>query len=221
MNIAKTTSKAERAAIESRFARINWNAHLVPIVRLMVGEFGNKLQAEGNSSPHLSLLSEAVKRNQIETSSHLGDSVSIQFGVRPIATNSMSPLGTIPPILVEKRASLVFSQVAASGVVMVFIYPPSSEVSKPTQPYYLIDSFKNPSQLTKLRVKQLLQYLFEIDICCTTQTTPSVTCDRMIVKLEARAKAIQSGSAGIFAYVKYVSYLVRGLWYLYRASHAT
>ncbi|MEO6293416.1 MAG: hypothetical protein ABIO88_12450 [Burkholderiaceae bacterium] len=223
MNISKIASKAERAAIESRFARINWNAHLVPIVREIVSEFENELKSEGYSAPHLSLLSEAVSCGEIvlDQSNHLGDSITIQFGVRPIATNSLAPIGTRPPILVEKRAAIVFSQAAASGVVMVLMYPPSSENSTPTQPHYLIDTYQNPSSLTRSRVRKLLRDLFEIDFCCSTQTAPSAASGKLMVKLEARAKAIQSGSAGVFAYVKYIGYLARGLWHLYKASHAS
>lgn len=223
MNIFKISSKAERAAIESRFARVNWNAHLVPIVREIVSEFGNELKSKGYSAPHLSLLSEAVSSGEIvlDQSTHLGDSITIQFGMRPIATNSLAPIGKHPPILVEKRARLMFSQEAASGVVMVFIYPPTSANSKPTQPHYLIDTYQNPSALTRSRVRKLLRDLFEIDLCCSTQTAPSAASGKLMVKLEAREKEIQSGSSGIFAYMKYVGYLVRGLWSLYRASHAS
>lgn len=42
-----------------------------------------------------------------------------------------------------------------------------------------------------------------------------------MVKLEARAAAVQSGSAGLFGYAKYLWYLIRGLWFLYRATHAS
>ena len=224
MNITKIASKAEKAALESYFARVNWKAHLVPIVREAVEEFGRKLEAEGYSRPYLSLLSEALSRGEIvldSSNSHFGDSISIQFGVRPIATNSMAPLGKRPPILVEERSALVFSQLSASGMVMVLIYPPSSAASKPTQQHYLIGTYQNPSELRKSQIIKLLRDLFEIDLCCSTQTAPSAAGAKLLVKLEARASAIQSGSAGIFAYVKYLGYLVRGLWYLYRASHAS
>ena len=223
MNIAKIASKADKAALESYYARVNWNAHLVPIVRNVAENFGRQLEAEGYSRPYFSLLSESVSREEIvlDSSSHLGDSITIQFGVRPIATNSMAPLGKSSSILVEKRAALVFSQTAASGMVVALMYPPSSPAAKPTQPHYLIGAYQNPSELGGSKINKLLRDLFEIDLCCSTQTAPSASCAKLLVKLEARASAIQSGSSGIFAYMKYIGHLVRGLWYLYRASHAS
>lgn len=223
MNITKIASKAEKAALECYYARVNWKAHLVPVVREAAKDFGQQLEAEGYSRPHFSLLSESVSREEIilDPSNHLGDSITIQFGVRPIASNSMAPLGKSSPLLVEKRAALVFSQTAASGMVVVLMYPPSSTAAKPTQPYYLIGTYQNPSELGRLKINKFLRDLFEIDLCCSTQTAPSAASAKLLVKLEARAAAIQSGSKGIFAYVKYLGYLVRGLWYLYRASHAS
>jgi hypothetical protein len=133
----------------------------------------------------------------------------------------MAPLGRRAPLLVEKSAALVFSQAAASGAVTAFMYPPSSAASKPAKPAYVVDYYQNPSQLTRSRVMELLKELFEIDLCCSTQTTPSSACGKLMVRLEARDTTFQSGSAGIFAYAKYAWLVMRGLWYLYRSSHGS
>jgi hypothetical protein len=43
---AKIAAKAERVARERRFARINWNAHVVPLLREATKEFRWQLQVE-------------------------------------------------------------------------------------------------------------------------------------------------------------------------------
>jgi len=223
MNISKIASKAEKAAIDSRYSCINWNAHLVPIVQNAIEEFAALLEAEGYSRPHLSLLSEAVHREELalDPSNHLGDSITVQFGVRPIATNTVSPLGKMPPILVETRAALVFSQAAASGSVVVLLYPPSSAAAEPKRKHYLVGAYESPLEIRKPKVLRYLRDLFEIDLSCSTQTAPSISCAKLLLKLEARATAIESGDMGIFRYAKYLGTLIRGLWHLYRSSHAS
>jgi hypothetical protein len=222
MNISKIVSNSERAKIESRYARINWNAHLVPTVKDAVHKFGGRLQTVEHKSPHLSLLSEAVRREEIKLDqNHLGDSITIRFGVRAIATNSIASPEKQPHILVEKRASLVFSQDTASGAVIVHIYPPSSVASETALKHYLVGAYQNPADLREPKILKYLHDLFEIDLGCSTQTAPSLICGKLMVKLQARATAIESGSAGIFGYAKYIRQLIRGLWYLYRSSHAS
>jgi len=51
MNIAKIASWGERAVTKCRYARINLNAHLVPVVREMLGEFEKELRAKKFSPP--------------------------------------------------------------------------------------------------------------------------------------------------------------------------
>ncbi len=93
MNTAKIVSKAQKTALESRYACINWDAHLVPIVQEAVEEFSRRLATDGYEVPHLLVRSEAVSSQKPVSSSYPGDTVSIRFGARPVATNSESPLG--------------------------------------------------------------------------------------------------------------------------------
>ncbi len=220
--ITAYATHARRAARESYYAKINWNAHLVPVVRRAIQEFGKDLQSRKCSPPLLTQLAEEISKGNMpqDANSDVGDSISIWLGRRPIAARTLSSLAGGSPILVEEGATLVFSQQAASGVVYVLLYPPSSAISKPEKSYYLLGIFQNPNLLTAAQVNQLLNDLIELDICCSTQTTPSLTCGKLLAKLDAREKALQGSDNKIFVYVKYLRYLCQALWKLYRAVHA-
>jgi len=195
----------------------------VPVVQQAFNDFSDDLKSQNRAPPYFSLLSDMVASGVVTLgpSGHLGDSITIQFGVRPIATRSLNSLAGHGPVLVEERAALVFSQAAASGGVVALIYPPTSSLSKPTKDYFLVDVYNNPRLLTKKRAVQLLCDLLEVDSCCSTQNSPSATSGKVLAKLQAREAALQGTNNSVFIYLRYLGYLARGLWKVYRATHAS
>lgn len=221
--IASYKNSSIRSVAESRYARINWNAHLVPIARRVVANFSEVLKKERYSPIYLSQLKDSVTKDHpdFQTISELGDSITIWLGNRPIATNSIGSLHGESKLTIEKGASLVISQLAASGGVLAMLYPPESPVSKSSKPYYILDSFSNPRLLSETRFNDYLELLVKIDALCSTQNTPSVTASKEIVKLQARESALEGNSGSLFTYIKYLRYLVSGLFKVYRAAHAS
>jgi hypothetical protein len=217
--IAKTVAKAERSSLESYFARVNWRAHLVPVLRGTYESFHETLRSKGIVPPAWFDLGDDIAKGSVPLQSQnqdLGESISIQFGVLPLAAATLALRAGLHRVLAEERAALVFSQTAASGEVAVFIYPPSSSVSEPSKAYYLVDHFTNPRSLTVARAERLLHELLDVDLRCSTQAS-TLSAATLLAKVEARERSLDGGKSELFRYVKYAIWLARGLWRIGKA----
>jgi hypothetical protein len=220
--IAAADRKSARARVESFHARVNWGNHLVPVVRQAFDEFAAMLQQQGRKPPYFSLLSETLASGA-EVSGldgQLGDSITIQFGSRPLATSSLNSLTGRSTVQAENRAALVFSQAAASGAVSALMYPPASDVSRPVREFFHVDFYSNPRLLSRSRAVELLEDLWDVDSLCSTQNSPSKASGKVIAKLQAREEALQGTSNGFLRHFRYLYYLSKGLWKVFRAGHA-
>lgn len=155
----KVVAMAEREAEKRRYARINWNAHLVPVAREAVADFGGSSAAKDHPLPQLALLSDAIDHGEIvgDASVEAGDALTVQFGVRPGGIDSPAPPGYSRPLIAPGKPALVFAQ-DASGAVAVFLYPagPSAEKSQ------RIGEYRDPADLTRSRVRRLLRSLLDM-----------------------------------------------------------
>ncbi len=219
MNLGKVASNADRQTRKRWYARINWNAHVVPLVQEAVEAFGKEPWAKGHCPPHVSLLSDTIRPHEMpaDPAAQLGDAISIQFGVRPGLADAAVPPGFSRPLLSAERAGLVFCQ-ATSGAVSVFIYPPGAAA---TPRYYLVARYRDPADLTRSHIRRHLHDLFDLDVCFTRHSASSVAYGKQLLLLQDRAEAMQAGSADIVAHLQRLTHLMRGLAKLYRASRAS
>lgn len=216
MNRSKLASRAERTALKRRYARINWNAHLVPLVQEAVAAFAKDPCAKGEW-PQVALLSDIPHLEHADLEARPGDAITIQFGAHPGYAAAPAAPGYSRPFLAEDRTGLVFCQ-DASGGVAVFVYPPAA--ARPAQRHYLVARYRNPAQLTRSRLLRLLHELFEMDHCFSRHPA-SVASGRRLLLLEARSAALEAGSADLMAQVRHLTHLARGLVNLYRLAQAT
>lgn len=204
---AKLVSLAEGArgyCSSARYAKINWHAHFLPIVKEAYKEFSIATRQEGLQSAFMTVLSEAnAAEFNDATPICWSDSVSLTFGIRPVPCRPVLQLKKGLWVLSETQASLVFSQ-SVSGAVTALIYPPSSEVGKPIKPYYAVAMELDPSLYTKSDVLGLLTLAFEVDIFCGARVFPNHRGGRLIAKLIARDSVIEGGGSKIWAWISYI-----------------
>ena len=143
MNPDNVVAMPDREALKRRYARINWNAHLVPVVREAAADFGRA----GHPLPQVRLDSEAIDRDAVgdDSSATAEDTLTIQFGIDAPAPSSR-PL-----------PALVFAQ-APSGAVAVFLHPGGTPAAQPRR----IGDYRDPAELTRSRVRRLLRSLFDM-----------------------------------------------------------
>jgi hypothetical protein len=214
--------QANRNARESHYARINWHAHVVPIVETCFARFCSVLEKAEQDPPYLSRLSDAAQESFLRsvTEEVWGDSITISFGARPIPIRPTLAVKGRQRVLSEKQASLVISQMATTGSVIVAFYPPHSEISRPEKPYYVARLFADPRDLRPSIVMSLLRELYVLDLRCAAVVSPSKRCAKVMARLKAREDAFNGRPSSLWGLVRYGYYLAKGLFALWRNAHA-
>ena len=146
----ETTESPDRETLKRRYALINWNAHLVPVVREAVAHFGAHMP-KGRPMPQVALRSDIVGRS---SSAETGDALTIQFGVCG-GVEVAAPPGHARLFITPGRPALVFAQ-TFSGGVSLFLYPTGETGEEPTR----VAHVRDPADLSRSRVRQLLRSLF-------------------------------------------------------------
>lgn len=155
----KVAEMAEREALKRRYARINWNAHLVPVVRETATDFSTAFGMDNHALPQLALRSDAIDRGEVVAPSDTmaGDALTVQFGVCPNGVDALAPPGYSRPLVAAGTPALVFAQ-APSGAVAVFLYHAGTPAANPDR----IGDYRDPADLTRPRVRRLLRSLFDM-----------------------------------------------------------
>ncbi|MBK6999303.1 MAG: hypothetical protein IPH35_04820 [Rhodoferax sp.] len=207
---------AQHMHLEAYFSRVNWKAHLLPIIEAEVQSFSSQQRTQHLKEPHMSVLSQDVARGYFDNqkSEIWGDSITISLGRRPIPAIAVAPVKGSIKILSEEQPSLVFSQFV-SGSVIALLYPPSSEVAKPLKPYYVVDSWANPASVRPKRIKQLLALMNEADLFCGAATYPNSRGQRLLAMLEARDAVLAKGGSRIWVWLCYTFKATTGVLRLY------
>jgi hypothetical protein len=216
VNTPTSIERAQRLHMEAYFSRVNWKAHLLPIVEAEVREFSSQRRMQNLNEPHLSVLSQDVASGYFDEQKYeiWGDSISIGLGVRPIPVRAVAPVKGSIKVLIEQQPSLIFSQFV-SGSVIALLYPPSSEVAKPLKTYYIADAWANPVDVRPKHVSQLLALLNEVDLFCGASIYPNPRGQRFLARLEARDAVLAKGGSRIWAWLCYTFKATKGVLRLY------
>lgn len=208
--------RTRRLYLETYFAKVNWNAHLVPLVQRVESEFSDELKMAGLKTPHLSLLSKDVRSGMYEEQKEelWGDSITISFGCRPVPGIPVVRVKTRTRVLSEDQSTLVFSQ-SVSGSVVALIYPPSSDVAKPLKPYYMVRHWRNPGEVNERDVRHLLKLATKVDVFCGSYVYPNREGERLLVKLQVRDAVIADGGSPIWVNLMYILRFAGGVLRLY------
>jgi hypothetical protein len=214
--MSKLIELANRMYLEAYFARVNWHAHLLPLVKTSVQEFSSELKKLNLKEPYLSVLSEDVRKGYFDhqESEIWGDSITVSLGCRPIPARAVAPVKGRSKVLSEDQASLVISQ-SVSGSVVALIYPPSSEVAKPLKPYYMVDFWSNPGEIRSVHIKNLLQLMSETDMFCGAAIYPNKRGTKLLTKLQAKDAILANGGSRIWVWLQYIFQATKGVLRLY------
>lgn len=204
----KLIKTANRMYLESYFSRVNWGAHLLPLIKVVVAEYSDTQRKFGPkelhlSEFHLSIASEDAQKGLFvnQQSEIWGDSIEASLGSRPIPARAVVPVNGRIKTLTEVQASLVFSQ-AVSGNVIALIYPPSSDVAMAKKPYFVVDMWKNPREIRPLHIRNLLRLTQEIDIYCSAAIFPNKKGARLLAWLHAKDSILAEGGSRIWVWIK-------------------
>lgn len=214
--MSKLIEIADHMYLEAYFARVNWYAHLLPLVKTSVQKFSSELKKLNLKEPYLSVLSEDVRKGYFDhqESEIWGDSITISFGCRPIPARAVAPVKGRSKVLSEDQASLVISQ-SVSGSVVALIYPPSSEVAKPLKPYYMVDFWCNPGEIRSVHIQNLLQLMNETNMFCGAAIYPNKRGTKLLTKLTAKDTILANGGSRIWVWLQYILQATKGVLRLY------
>lgn len=201
VGLAEDTSSYCSAA---RYAKINWHAHFLPVIKEAFEEFCATTEQEGLQSFFMAVLSETEPEECNEkTPIFWSDSVSFSLGQRPVPCRPVLQFDKGLHILSEKQVSLVFSQ-SVSGAVTALIYPPSSDVGRPIKPYYAVAIELDPASYSKVHILQLLTLAFEVDLFCGARVFPNYRGGRLMAKLIAKDSVIEGGGSKVWSWMYYI-----------------
>ncbi len=212
----------ERMYQETRFARINWTAHLLPLAKAAVQEFSSIVETYGLQRPYISVLSDDVARGYFggQTDEIWADSILVSFGNRAIPLQAVVPVKGRTRIVAEEQASLVFSQLA-SGNVLALIYPPTSELVQPLKPYYMVNCWRDPRDVSHSQIMELLSLMAEVDMFCGSITFPNPKGTRLLARLQAKDAAHANGGSRFWVWLQYIFRFAVGVLRLYGIGKPT
>ena len=224
LSVKSARTEAERAnkeARESRYARLNWHAHVVPVVEESFAAFCSTLNAARLSTPFISRLSDAQASAPLNEGSEeiWGDSITISFGARPIPIRAVIPVKGRLRVLSEVQAALVISQIASTGAVIALLYPPKSEISRPEKPYFVARYFRDPRDIRRKNVMSLLNETLHLDCRCASVVSSTRRCARLIARLRAREEAFSGRPSKLWGWARYMYLAIRALFTLIRNAH--
>jgi hypothetical protein len=209
--IKKILEGSDQAQLQGYFARVNWNAHFVPIAISALAEFKEELSHHNWDRVDWWVLSEdAAKGHYAKAKNEVwGDSISVSLG----AARSLSPTAIIKVsgrnrLLVENQASLTFFQ-SVSGTVVAIIRPPTSEVAQPLKVAYVVDSWKNPGTATHKQIRKVLELLLEVDLYCSAATLTDSKGIKTLAKLQVKDAVLSRGGSRLWVRLMYVYKIVR------------
>ena len=207
-----TSKKLEKCRDEAYFARVNWVAHFIDIAIPTLNECAKALSDSGQAAPNIFHAAEDARLGRLDDqiTEVWGDSISVNFGSRPISGRPAVPVKGRTSILLEKRASLVFSQLI-SGAIGAMIYPPSSDVLAPISQAYMVSFWENPAKVTKKDIKKLFDLLVVVDSFCSAAVFPNSKGSRVLAKLEAKDAVLKNGGSRIWVWFKYTFRFVRAV----------
>ncbi len=212
----KAAAKASHMKLEAWYARINWSAHLLPMVKLAVERFCASDSANAVGMVHLSVASEAYARGHYRDSKKelWGDSLTISLGTRGVPVKAVVPVAGRLRVLAEERAALVLSQ-ALSGGVVALLYPPKSDTDESVKPSYMVGYWFNPREIRLQDLDRLLTLTGETDLFCGSEVFPNRRGARVLAKLHAKDSALSTGGSKIWIWLQYIFKVVGGTLRIY------
>jgi len=205
----KMTEAARLAWQEAYFARINWKHHLLDIAKMALADFERDLDRDHQDKPRSTIISEEVAKGLHDDAKKViwGDSICVSFGARPVAGIPVVSVKRQSTIMSEDCASLVISQFI-SGSVFAMIYPPCSEVLKPSKKCYMVAVWRNPRTATTKQIRGLLDLTHKVDLFCGTATYGNNTGAKLMAKLQAKDEGLSGGKSKIGANLRYAYYVL-------------
>lgn len=210
--MTSTSQKLEKCRDEAYFARVNWGAHLIDVAIPTLSKCAKALSDSGRAAPNIFHAEEDARLGRLDDQKTeiWGDSISVNFGSRPVSGRPAVPVKGRTAMLAEKGASLVFSQLV-SGAVGAMIYPPSSSVLAPINEAYMVSFWENPAKVTKKDIEKLFDLLLEVDSFCSAAIYPNRRGSRVLAKLEAKDAVLKNGGSRIWVWFKYTFRFVRAV----------
>ena len=193
-SIDRCIVKARETYRDCAYARINWRAHVEPIVVARVAAFAKCLKEKGADGPYHEILGENIPPWEQPREEQWLNSITVAFGARPLPLRPVIKVPTRRRVLTEIRAGMVFSQLASGGVVIAY-YPPKSELAKPKREYYFAGVLSDPLELTRTLVDSLLTQLFRLDQACSAVTLRRGAGAEIMRSLERQDAAVRRDSA--------------------------
>ncbi len=209
--LERARRRARKIIESNRKAYGDWSSLVPDLVRSVTQEFAHDCVPNDLKAPIVSVVSENVARGmyQAQTEEIWGDSVQIDLGSEPVPREAVVPVKGRSKVIAEKRATAVISQ-GISGHIVAFLYPPSSDVSKPDKAAYLVRVWQSPQKLKKRHITKLLMLMYKVDLFCRTEAFPNRVGERLSGTLRVRDAVLSGGGSRIWIWIKYSYRVVAG-----------
>ena len=140
---------------------------------------------------YITVLNEEADRVKTEKTIY-GDSITIRFGNYPLPCKPtvLKPKVSME-VLVEYGASLVFS-CSFNGSVIAFIYPQTTDCSKPIRKAYAIAAWRNSREFSQEDIYKIFKLFLQVHLFGSAYA-PSKKAARIFAHLEAKHVQVTEG----------------------------
>lgn len=211
----KPIEKLNKLRFESSCKRINFKHCVIPVVKKSVEDGTDLYEEYGAIKPYIRIISEEWLEHRNSTENEIwSDSITIDFGRRPLQVKPVVPHKYRLKALVEEQASLVISQSIAGDVVAV-IYPPYSELLSANKKYYVFERWSDPTDITVNSINKLIKFTLEINNFTQTLVFPNSRGIKATIKLQAKDEVLANGGSRLWVWVIYIVKFIRGFAKMY------
>jgi len=211
----KPIEKLDRLRFESFCKRVNFKHCVIPAVKKAVEDGADIYEEYGAIKPYIHIISEEWLEYRESTENEIwSDSITINFGSRPLPVRPVVPHKSRLKTLAEKQASMVISQ-SIAGDVVALIYPPKSDLLSSNKEYYVLERWSNPTEITAKSIEKLIKFTLEINSFTQTLVFPNSRGIKATIKLQAKAEVLANGGSRLWVWVIYIVKFIRGVAKMY------
>jgi hypothetical protein len=211
----KIIDKINKLALHNYFKRVNFRRHAVPMMRKAVDACEDLYENYGVYKPSVDVISEdwldfyETQKNEVWS-----DLITVNLGVYPIGLHPIIPVKNRSRVLTEAQAKLELTQ-TISGDIIVFLYPPSSEVLSSEKKSYIVEYWSDPLDITVKKLCKLIELTLKVNAYHKAILFPNKKASRLMALVQAKDSVISNGGSRIWVWVMYIIKTVKGVAKLY------
>lgn len=200
----KKVCKINKLLLCNYFKVVNFRHHVVPVVKDAVKICDDLFIDYGIATPYIHVISENfLEHYENQMDEVWTDSVTLNFGNDAIRSSPVIPVKNRKRILVQNNAGLVISQ-SISGDVIAFLYPPSSELSRPNKNAYMVGRWGDPLMINPNSIRKLIELTMKTNAYNQTMLFPNKKGLRLLARIQAKDDVLSEGGSHIWVWCKYL-----------------